>query len=654
MPTIRRDKNIMLVDADAFFVSCEQVFDLKLRNRPVIVLSNNDGIVVARSKEAKKLIPMGAPRFQFDDIIWQHDVAVLSPNYELYGSMSARLMNILSQFSPNNEIYSIDEAFLSFAIKESKPCSVIAHEIRQRVRQWLGLSVTVGIGASKTMAKVAVEYAKKDPQYNGVLDLSRPDSNIDEFLDNLPVEDVWGIGRRYSELLINHNIKTALALRDANDEWVREHMTVMGLRTVHELRGIQCIPIELAPPPKQSIVCSRSFGRYINSITDLKEALATHVTRAAGKLRRQHSIAHSIQVFIQTNQFKTSDPQYSNSITIKLDQPTAYTPELMQAAQAGLERIFQPGYNFKRAGIMLLGLCSEDQMQGGFWGRAYIGRDKKAMEIVDQINARFGKDTIKIAACILTKDKKWQMRSDHCSPRYTTRWDELMIAKAGDITKELSTAVLFWKDRAATCFTLLRYYTPNDRFERALRMASTLEEFSTLQLYGVIANQQVMPWTPSNPAPASGTDMRLRIALYPSEKLNPSAGITNIRISVPGPKREVADIFTAQPAICSHPYWQMLEKEIISWLRLPNGLPVSPASEAARIHYAKFYQIEEELRPQPGKPPVDFAISDAVKKLDEVRSRLVHAERNHLPLEYILARVEKYQQNFIFSKNYIY
>jgi DNA polymerase V len=647
MSAIRRDTKILLVDCDAFYCSCERVFNPKLKHRPVIVLSNNDGIVVARSKETKALgIPMGAPRFQYDDLICRHDIAVLSSNYELYGDISRRVMGVLAQFSPLMEEYSIDEAFLSFPINQRPPCTLIGCEIQQRVKQCTGIPVTVGIGPTKTLAKVAVEFAKKNPEYGGVLDLSVPDCHINDFLDQLPVSDIWGVGRHYNELLVNNNIKTARELRDTSDDWIRHHMTVVGLRTVWELRGIQCLSLKLAPP-KQSIICSGSFGRPIDSLIDLKEAVATHVTRGADKLRRQHSIAHSIQVFIETNRFK-AEPQYSNAITLKLDQPTAYTPELVQVAMAGLERVFKPQFNYKRAGIMLLGICSQEQVQGGFWGRAYSDRDKKAMAVVDQINARFGKGTIKIAACCLTKEQKWQMRCDKRSPRYTTRWEELMVAKAGDIAKDLSTAALFWRDAAACCFTLLRYYTPEASLERAHRMATTLEKFSTLQLYSVIANEQIMPWQASRPAPPSGTEQRLRIAFYPSEPLNPSAGITNIRISVLGPIREIADIFTAKPPNFSHPFWKMLEKEIIAWLRLPNGLPVSSAIGAARIHYTKLYEISEELRSQPGRPPVDFAISDAVRKLDNARSSLRRAERNHLPLEYILARIEKYQRNLAF------
>lgn len=659
MSAIRRDTDILLVDCDQFYVSCERAFNPRLRNRPVIVLSSNDGVVVSRSPEAKKIIPMGAPRFQYDDLICREDVAVLSSNYELYGDISRRVMGVLAQFSPMMEEYSIDEAFLSFPINCRKPCTAIADEIRQRVKQWTGIPCTVGIGPTKTLAKAAVEFAKKNPEYGGVLDLSAKDCPIDDFLDGLPVADVWGVGRRYSELLINNNIKTALELRDAYDGWLREHLTVVGLRTVWELRGIQCLPLELAPPPKQSLICSNSFGRTIVSLTDLKEAVASHAARGAEKLRRQHSIANCIQVFIETNRFKATEPQYSGSVTLRLDQPTAFTPELVQAAMAGLERIFKLGFNYKRGGIMLLGICSEDQVQGGFWGRAYTERDKKAMQAVDQINALFGKGTIKPAACSLTKDQIWQVRCDHRSPRYTTRWDELMVVRAGRFenenriaaiagSPELSTAALFWRDAAACCFTLLRFHSPEANLERAARMAAALEQLSTLQLYSVIANEQILPWQASRPAPPSGTELRLRIALYPSEPLNPSAGITDIRITVPGPNPEIAEIFTAEPADFTHPYWRLLESEVIAFLRLPNGLPASPASGQARIHFAKLYVIDEEYRPQPGRPPIDFAISDAVRKIDDARSRLIRAERAHLPLEYALAKVEKHQRNLEF------
>src|SRR5438132_1292163 len=204
---------------------------------------------------------MRSHHFQYTEIICKYDIEMLSSNFELYADQSRRLMGVLNQFSPQIEEYSVDEAFLEFPINHRTPCTVIANEIRQRVKQWIGIPVTVGIGPTKTLAKVAVEFAKKNAEYNGVLDLSVPGCQIDDFLSKLPVADVWGIGRRYTELLTNNDIKTALALRDINDDWVREYLTVVGLRTVWELRGIQCIPLELAPPPKQSIICSNSFGR---------------------------------------------------------------------------------------------------------------------------------------------------------------------------------------------------------------------------------------------------------------------------------------------------------------------------------------------------------------------------------------------------------
>jgi DNA polymerase V len=418
---------ILLVDCDNFYVSCERIFCPRLNGRPVLVLSNNDGIVVARSKEAKALgIPMGAPRFQWEDIIIRNNIEVFSSNYEFYGSMSRRVMNVLNQFSPEVEIYSIDEAFLHYPDTASIAYAEIATQIRQTVLQWTGLPVTVGIGATKTIAKVAVEFAKKETKFNGILDLTDT-SILDGYLTKLSVGDVWGVGRRYAEMLAKKNITTARALRDLPDGWVRKRMTVVGLRTVWELRGISCLSLELAPPAKQSIICSRSFGRPIETLPELKEAVATYVSRATERLRRQSSVAAGLQIFIETNRFK-DEPHYGNAITYRLEQPTAYTPDLVRIATTGVERIFQNGYQYKRAGAMLLEITPQDRLQRGFWGREYNEREKKAMAVVDQINARFGKGTIKVAATGLKQS--WQMRSEMRSPRYTTRWGEIPVAIA--------------------------------------------------------------------------------------------------------------------------------------------------------------------------------------------------------------------------------
>jgi DNA polymerase V len=418
---------IALVDCDCFYVSCERVFNPKLESRPVVVLSNNDGCVVARSKEAKALgIPMGAPRFQWEDVFCRHDVSVFSSNYELYGDLSRRVMDTLGQFSPEVEIYSIDEAFLRFPADGRTPCEAIAAQIRRRVKQYTGVPVSIGIGPTKTLAKVATEFAKKKGEYNGVFDIT-DHTSFDDFLEKLPVGDVWGVGRRYSELLTRNEIRTARELRDAPDRWIRKQMTVVGLRTVWELRGIQCIPLELAPQPKQSIVCSRSFGRAVETLTEMKEAVASYMSRAAERLRRQSSVASSIQVFIETNRFN-SDSQYANAITLQLDQPTAFTPELVRAAACAVERIFKPGYRYKRAGVMLLGIAPQDQAQYGLFSRPYSEREKRMMEAIDQINAKFGKGTIKVAATGLKK--LWEMRCNLRSPRFTTRWSELPVVAA--------------------------------------------------------------------------------------------------------------------------------------------------------------------------------------------------------------------------------
>lgn len=421
----RSDVKIALVDCNNFYVSCERVFNPRLQGRPVIVLSNNDGIVVARSQESKRLgIPMGAPRHHWEDVIQCHDVAVFSSNYELYGDISRRVMNVLRRFSAEVEVYSIDEAFMAMPVASRADTERLAAEIRETVRRWVGIPVSIGIAPTKTLAKVATEFAKKSPEYQGVLDIS---DEPEGFLEGLAVADVWGVGRRYSEKLARHGINTARELRDAADWWIRKYLTVVGLRTVWELRGIKCIGLELAPPAKQSIICSRSFGRGIAALVELKEAVATHAARGAEKLRRQNSIASSIQVFIETNRFK-DEPQYGNCITMQLEQPSSYTPDIVRTATAGVERIYRQGYNYKRAGIMLMGIVPEDQAQLGFFGRVRTERDRKLMDVIDEINTRFGKGTIKLAAMGLKQS--WQMRCQLRSPRFTTRWEELPVVRA--------------------------------------------------------------------------------------------------------------------------------------------------------------------------------------------------------------------------------
>jgi DNA polymerase V len=418
-------KIFALVDCNSFYASCEKVFNPSLEGRPVIVLSNNDGCVIARTNEAKALGIAGfEPVFKYQEIIDRHNVAVFSANFTLYGDLSSRVMATLRQFTPNVEIYSIDEAFLSLTgmnINREAYC----RNIRAVMKQWIGIPVSVGIGPTKTLAKLAHQIAKKDP--NGVLDIT-DHPKAEELLAGVQVKDIWGVGRQYSKLLNRHGIMNALQLRNANDEWVRRHMSVAGMRTVAELRGNPCIEDQETPPPKKCIMTSRSFGRDVHVREELEQAVAEFTTMCAEKLRKQKSKASMLMVFIGSNSFR-DEPQYSNSITLGLPEATDYTPRLLELAHKGLKSIFKPGYSYKRAGVMLSGIGPRDIVQLDLLASA---REKTGeqdiMRAVDAINARLGRGALKYAAAGI--DRPWRMRQMKLSPRFTTRWADLPIVKA--------------------------------------------------------------------------------------------------------------------------------------------------------------------------------------------------------------------------------
>jgi len=415
-----------LVDCNNFYVSCERVFNPKLAGKPVIVLGNNDGIVVARSNEAKALsIPMGVPAFKFQPLIRKHDVKVFSSNYALYGDMSQRVMETLQQFSPEVEVYSIDEAFLSLLGFESRNLTDYGRLIRTTVKQWTGLPVSVGIAETKTLAKVANHHAKRSSDVAGVFDLTAwPDR--DGLLAKVPVEDVWGIGPNHSRRLKQYGVKTALALRQADDQWIRKQMGVVGLRTVQELRGISCLPLEECPPPKQGITCSRAFGKPITTLTEMREAVATYTARAAEKLRGEQLAASTLTVFLTTNPFK-DEPQYSNAVTLRLPAATDATPELLNVALRGIETIYREGFRYKKAGVMLLELLPVGQVQPNLFDQADHERSKRLMKAVDAVNAHDGADTVRFGAVGLTQH--WRTTFVRRSPGYTTHWNELVTVR---------------------------------------------------------------------------------------------------------------------------------------------------------------------------------------------------------------------------------
>lgn len=420
-----------LVDANNFYASCQRSFDPSLLNRPVVVLSNNDGCVVARSNEAKALgITMGAPFFQMAEIIENHNVAVFSSNYTLYGDMSARLMSTLTHFVEDVEVYSIDEAFIQADGYEAIYPSYrgLGESIRTTVAQWLRIPVSVGFGPTKTLAKLSNRIAKQRPELSGVCVLDTPEA-IDEVLSDFPVGDLWGVGRRYAGMLKRNGITTAAQLRNANDDWVNQVMTVNGLRLVHELRGFPCRVLEVGQPPKKAIVTAPSFGRLIPDLKTITEAMTTYLGKASEKLRRQDSLCSTMTVFLHTNRFKKSPngqpaKQYYNARTITLPHPTASLTELVRYGDSALQSIFQFGYAYQKVGIILSGFVPSDYRQKGLFIDGPDERMVKLSSIMDRLNQRHGRGTIQLANQSFSPD--WEHNRKYLSPCYTTKWSEIL------------------------------------------------------------------------------------------------------------------------------------------------------------------------------------------------------------------------------------
>jgi DNA polymerase V len=415
-----------LIDCNNFYVSCERLFQPMLHGKPVVVLSNNDGCIIARSDEAKALgVPMGLPAFKLAEFLKEHSIEVYSSNYTLYGDLSARVMTTLTQWTPAVEVYSIDEAFLQCAPLPPDALTAYGQTIRATTYQWTGIPVSIGIGPTKTLAKLANRLAKRSPEAQGVVALTSP-SEIEATLAQTPIADIWGIGPGYTRRLKAHEIKTALQLRDTNDRWVRQELGVVGLRLVWELRGISCLPLALCPPPKQSLMVSRSFGRPITTLIEMREAVATYMSRAAEKLRRHHVAAGVLTVFLMTSRF-TEEPQYSNSVTIPLPVATQDTAELIQYTLQGVEQIFREGYRYQKAGVILSAFVPAHQIQAHLFDQHDRERSQKLMAAIDTINAAWGSGTIRYAAVGLRP--AWMMRCARRSPRYTTRWEELAVVR---------------------------------------------------------------------------------------------------------------------------------------------------------------------------------------------------------------------------------
>lgn len=410
--------NYFLIDCNQFFVSCEQVFNPKLRKKPVVVLSNNDGVVVARSKEAKALgIPMGAAAFQFANLFKVEKVHVLSSNFALYADMSQRVMHVLSQFSPDMEEYSIDEAFLH--IEDTHLISV-AKEIKSRVLKWTGIPVSIGVGSTKTLSKVANDIAKKKEGIFIFSDLVQ----IDATLENLNVEEIWGVGRQLSAALKESGIRNARALRDAPDDWIKKRFSVALLRTVYELRGLPSFSFDELPIPRKSITYSRSFGKAVTQLKEIEEALASYTANAAERLREEELLPSFLTVFLITSAF--SQHSYNNSWTMTLDEPTTFTPELIDKAKKALGKIFKTGYIYKKVGIIMGGFATQTNYQPDLFrsDEKQMLKQKRAMQVIDHLNQRFGDASVHFAAEGIFQH--WKMKKDNVSPRFTTSWDELL------------------------------------------------------------------------------------------------------------------------------------------------------------------------------------------------------------------------------------
>jgi DNA polymerase V len=422
-----------LVDVNNFYVSCERVFQPRLKRSPMVVLSNNDGCAVARSNEVKALgVKMGATWFKMREIAQEHRIVAFSSNYTLYGDMSNRVVEVLRSFSPDIEVYSIDESFLRVESVCPWQASYRAfgQAIRAKVLQWLDLPVCVGFGSSKTLAKFANHLAKKNPQFEGVCDLGAFSNNeLEDWMRKVDVAEVWGVGRKLNEKLAQLGIRSVADLAQADPKRIRSLFGVVLERTVLELNGVSCLSLEDIAPPKKQIISSRSFGQAVVSLPVLTEAVSFHVANASQKLRAQHATTQGIYVFLQTNRFKPEEPQYNEGKLITLPNPSDDTRVITQFAINVLERLYRPGFKYKKTGVMLLDLQprAHDQMNlfGAVVNSTNSPQSLQLMRCLDSINGRYGRGTLKLAT--MGVSKAWEMRSENRSPRYTTHWDELPI-----------------------------------------------------------------------------------------------------------------------------------------------------------------------------------------------------------------------------------
>jgi DNA polymerase V len=414
-----------LVDGNSFYASCEKAFRPDIAHRPVVVLSNNDGCVVARSAEAKALdIPMGVPLFQIRQPIRQHGILVFSSNYELYADMSARMMAAIASLTPRIEVYSIDECFADLTgMAELHQLGTL---IRRRVYKWTRITTCVGIGHSKVQAKLANHIAKKNPAWQGVCNLvdMEPDQR-DTILAEIPVGSIWGIGRKLTSHLQGMGIKTALQLRDADQGTIRKKFGVVVERICRELAGHSCLELSEVNEPKQQIIRSRSFGQLVTDKDALQAAVTTHISSALEALREQHSVASMVSVFLDTNRFRQQDAQYHASQSAVLAFPSADTIEFNRVAMALLNQLYMRGYLYKKAGVMIAGIEPAAGRQVDLFAPQPAPEREKLMQTLDALNCRYGRGTVQLASATISED--WRMSRRNLSPCYTTRVKELVV-----------------------------------------------------------------------------------------------------------------------------------------------------------------------------------------------------------------------------------
>lgn len=413
-----------LADCNNFYASCERVFQPHLENKPIVVLSNNDGCVVARSQEVKDLgIKMGVPIFQIKELVKFHNIQVFSSNYSLYGDVSNRVMSTISRYVPNYEVYSIDEIFLDLSGFD-KHYNLIDYckEIRYVVRRNTRIPISIGIAPTKTLAKAANKLVKKRFKTDGVCYL-KTHEDAKELLKDFDVGDLWGVGRQYEKLLKKHGFDTALKLMNAPDAWIKKNLSIVGLRLVNELRGIPCIELDEVPSDKKNICVSRSFGNMIDSLDILEQSLSTHANTASEKLRKQNSNTSSISVFLQTNRFRNDLPQYFCSKVVDLEFPTNDSGNIINAALIGLNLIFKEGFKYKKCGIFINEITPANDVQLNLFVEDDSEKKNKLNKAVDALNGKFGRGTLKYA--VQGYKNEWKLRQENLSLSYTTRLSDV-------------------------------------------------------------------------------------------------------------------------------------------------------------------------------------------------------------------------------------